>query len=100
MALDWIGAQRNVCFETSRSVAQTCTELPAIVDYSVVELRVVARWLARTQARYQQQEASRRVHRLVQRQIRMMCMEVPGRAGHARWLARELAAIKALRDAQ
>lgn len=52
------------------------------------------------QARYRKQEAGKRVYRLVQRQIRMMCVTVPGRLGHARWIAREVAAVKAIRDSR
>ncbi len=47
------------------------------------------------QQRYRQQAASERIRQLVQRQIRMMCHGVPGRLGHARWIARELQVAKA-----
>lgn len=50
------------------------------------------------QLRYQRKASTERVTRLVRLQVRMMCHNVPGRLGHARWLIREISAVKALRD--
>lgn len=50
------------------------------------------------QAWYRRVAASLRVKALVERQVRMMCHEVSGRLGHARWLKREIATVQAIRD--
>ena len=47
---------------------------------------------------YRKEAANDRARKLISRQIRMMCYAVIGRLGHARWLARELAAVNKIRD--
>ena len=90
MALDYIRAPRTVAYVTATEAAATRTDLPVIL-FSTCTLR----------ERYRRAAADLRVRDLVRRQIRMMCHDdLHGRLGHARWLAREVAAVKAVRDAQ
>ena len=47
---------------------------------------------------YRKGAANGRARKLINRQIGIMCYAVQGMLGHARWLARELAAVNKIRD--